>query len=296
VNRHQLECFIAIADSGSFTRAAKALQMAQPSLSQAIASLERDVGAPVFHRLARGVRLSAAGEALLEPARQVIRDFIVARESVDGVRGVIAGRLDIAVIPTMAVEPFARLVGAFRTRHPEVRLRCPDLEAGGGVESAVISGDCELGLAELPTAHRGLVGTELGTQPFQLVLPPGAPAPKRFSLHRFGELALIATPPGTSSRARLDEALAVGGVAAPHIAVETGQREALIGLVLARAGAAFLPEPMAAQAARLGATVVPTAPVVNRRFGLIQRAGPLSPAASAFVAIARAGTEPSTDQ
>jgi DNA-binding transcriptional LysR family regulator len=289
VNRHQLECFVAVADAGSFTRAAAQLRIAQPSLSQAIAGLERDLGTSVFHRIGRGVQLSATGEALLEPARRVIRDFAVAQESVDTVKGLAAGRLDVAVIPTLVIDPFARLVGAFCERYPAVSVRSPDLEVAGSVDAAVASGACEIGVTELPSAQTGLVEVALGTQPFQLVLPPGTRAPKRYPLRRLGELALIATPPGTSSRARLDEALEVGGVLAARIAVETGQREALTGLVLAGAGAAFLPEPMAAQAARLGATVAATLPVVTRRFGLIHRAGPLSPAASAFLAIARDG-------
>lgn len=296
MNRHQLECFLAVADAASFTRAAANLRIAQPSLSQAIAGLERDLGAQVFHRIGRGVRLSAAGEALLEPARQVMRDFAVAQESVNTVKGLAGGRLDVAVIPTLVVEPFVGLVGEFCRSYPAVSVHSPDLDVAGGVEAAVASGACELGVTELPGTSGGLVEVLLGTQPFQLVLPPRTRAPKRFPLRRLGELSLIATPPGTSSRARLDDALAAGGVAAARIAVETGHREALVGLVLAGAGAAFLPEPMAAQAAHFGATVVATTPVVTRRFGLVHRAGPLSPAASAFLAIARAGTRPAIGQ
>ena len=146
------------------------------------------------------------------------------------------------------------------------------------------AGLCEVGLTELPTSEVGLVERRMGEQPFHLALPPGTKGRAAFPLARFGELEFVATPIGTSSRARLDEALSHSKTGRGVIGVETGHRDALVALVLAGAGAAFLPEPMAAQARQLGATVVPTHPVIRRRFGLIHRAAPLSPAALAFVA------------
>jgi DNA-binding transcriptional LysR family regulator len=169
-----------------------------------------------------------------------------------------------------------------------VSICCPELEAGKSVEAAVASGSCEVGLAELPVATKGLVAVELGQQPFHLVLAPGTAAPSRFPLAKLNQLDLVATPPGTSSRARLDEALEHANGEPPQpIKVETGHRDALIALVLAGAGAAFLPEPMAEQAAQLGATVVATTPVIRRRFGVIHRAAPLSPAARAVLVVAK---------
>lgn len=286
MDRRQIEYFLAVADVGGFTRASVELRIAQPTLSQAIAALERELSTPLFHRLGRTVRLTSAGEALLEPARQVLRDFAVARESVAEVRGLAAGRLDIAAIPTLTHE-LSCLLGAYRKMHPAIALCCPELEAGGSVETTVSSGACEVGLTELPTTAVGLVEHEMGQQPFHLALPPGTKGRSAFPLTRFGELEFVATPVGTSSRARLDEAFSHSNDGRHMIAVETGHRDALIALVLAGAGAALLPEPMAAQARQLGATVVPTVPVIRRPFGLIHRTAPLSPAALAFVAGAR---------
>ena len=287
MDRRQLQLFVAVVDHDGFSRAADELGIAQPTLSQAIAALERTTGLQLFHRLGRGVRLTAAGEALLGPARQVLRDFTVAEDSVARVHGLTSGHLDIAAIPTL-VQPLAELVGAFSRRYPGVVVRAPEIEAGSSAEEAVTAGTCELGLTELPPVSEQLLAVELGRQPFHLVLPPGTQAPARFPLARLGRLDFVATPAGTSSRARLDEALAhADPTATPMIRVETGHRDALIALVLAGAGAAFLPEPMADHAQRLGATVVPTTPVVSRRYGLVHRAAPLSPAAEAFVGCAR---------
>lgn len=285
MDRRQLRYFLAVAEAGSLTYAADELRVAQPTLSQAIASLERDVGMPLFERLGRGVRLTSAGEQLVEPAGQVLRDFSVAEESMSAVRGLTGGRLDVATLPTL-VQTVATLVGDFAARYPDVSVRVPELAAGDSVERAVAAGTTELGLTELPCDQADLVALPMGRQDFHLVLPPGTSAPALFPLARLAGLRLVATPPGTSSRAHLDEALARTPASSRRIVVETGQREALVPLVLAGAGAALLPDPLAADARRLGAVVRPTTPRIRRTYGLVHRRGPRSPAAQAFTALA----------
>jgi hypothetical protein len=75
MDARQLEYFLAIVDHDGFGRAAQHLHIAQPSLSQVIAGLERELGVPLFHRIGRGVVLSPAGRELIGPARQVLRDL-----------------------------------------------------------------------------------------------------------------------------------------------------------------------------------------------------------------------------
>src|SRR5437763_4983385 len=86
----QLEYLVAVVDHGGFTRAADALFVAQPSLSQGVRTLEAELGVPLFHRLGRRVELTSAGEALLEPARRMLRDATTARAAVAEVAGVAA--------------------------------------------------------------------------------------------------------------------------------------------------------------------------------------------------------------
>ena len=97
----QLGYVVAVVDHGGFTRAAAAMHVAQPSLSQAIRSLEAELGVALFDRIGRTVRLTAAGRALLPSARQALRDVDSAREAVEAVRGVERGRLDLVSIPTL---------------------------------------------------------------------------------------------------------------------------------------------------------------------------------------------------
>src|SRR4051794_21629472 len=123
MDRRQLEYFLAVVDQHGFTNAAHALHVAQPSLSQAIKSLERELGTDLFVRLGRGIRLTGAGEALVGAARQTVRDFEAAHAAVLSVAGLERGRLDIAAPSTMSADPLAPLLGRFHAAHPGVFLR-----------------------------------------------------------------------------------------------------------------------------------------------------------------------------
>lgn len=105
VDARQLEYFLAVVDHGGFTRAADALHVTQPALSQAVRALERDLGARLFQRAGRGVVLAAAGEALVGPARQVMRALLEARTAVQEVVGLVAGQLNLVVQPARWTSP-----------------------------------------------------------------------------------------------------------------------------------------------------------------------------------------------
>jgi LysR family transcriptional regulator, carnitine catabolism transcriptional activator len=287
----RLRLFLAVVDEGGFTRAAEAEFVSQPSVSQAMRELEADLGTPLFHRVGRGVTLTTAGEALVGPARQTLRDVETARAAVAAVGGLEAGRLDLCALPTLAVDPVAPLTGAFRTAHPGVTVTLADAEGPAEVASLVINGDAEVGITVEHAANDTLRSVALGQQEMLVVLPPGTAIRSRTRALPAEELAnrpIVTTPRGTSTRQLLDEAFEAARVI-PHIAVVTAQREAVLPLVLAGAGASLLPQPVAANAAALGAVVVPMRPRVNRQVVAVHRDSALSPAAAAFLTIAGTG-------
>lgn len=96
--------FLAVVDHDGFGRAAEALHVAQPSLSQAVAGLERDLGVQLFHRIGRGVVLSDAGQELIEPARQVLRDLRVARSAMESLKGLRRGCVELITMPSPGIE------------------------------------------------------------------------------------------------------------------------------------------------------------------------------------------------
>ncbi|GAB2733322.1 LysR substrate-binding domain-containing protein [Salinifilum aidingensis] len=287
MERRELEYFVAIAEHGSFTAAAQALRVAQPSLSHAIGTLEQELGGRLFHRLPQGVRPTAAGEALLEPARQVMRDMRTAGESVRRVVGLSAGRLDIVAQTTLAVDPLADLVGRFLRQHPEVRVQVRDPELGADVASSVRSGECELGMVDSATRVKELESLLLRGREIRAVLPPQwtLSGRSRMGLADLAALDFVTTPEGTATRAIIDNTVGSRGVL-PRVAVETAHQAMIVPLVLAGAGATLLPKSMAEEAERDGAVVRPLHPRVVRSGRLLWRPGPLSPAAGEFVELA----------
>ena len=279
----RLSIFLAVVDHGSFTRAAAACYVSQPGLSQAIRELEAEVGTPLFDRVGRGVRPTAAGEALEAHARQALADVEAGRAAVAAVMGTESGRLALACLPTLASDPAATLVGEFRRAHPGVRV---DLAAADDPEdllSMVRRGTAEIAVTEHRAGGRGVLSTRIGAQDLVAVLPPGdEPPASPLPLRALARRPLVVTPPGTSSRRILEEALGRGRRRL-RIAVETAQRDAIVPLVVGGAGAAVLPASVAATAVAAGAVVARTRPRLVRPVTLIHRAGPLSPAAAAFV-------------
>ncbi|TCP50788.1 DNA-binding transcriptional LysR family regulator [Tamaricihabitans halophyticus] len=288
MERKQLEYFLAIAAHGSFTSAAAALRVAQPSLSYVIRTLEREIGAQLFRRLGRGVVLTHAGTELLAPARQVLSDFAQLRTVAQRVVGLVSGRLDVIAETTLAVEPLPTLVGAFRRQHPGVEIHVADPENPAAVIDGVRRGQCELGLTERGVNTAGLATYDLPEQEVLAVLPPSAPRPENgvLSVAALAELDLVTTPPGTTTRSHVDEVLATVGARA-RIAVETTQRAALVPMVLAGAGATLLPRSLAVEAESGGGIVAALDPPARRRGVLVHAPPPLSPAALAFVEMLR---------
>jgi LysR family transcriptional regulator, carnitine catabolism transcriptional activator len=297
MDERKLRCFLAIVDEGTVTRAAARLHVAQPSLSQTLRALERELGVALFHRAGRGLRLSSAGQALTGPAQEVLVAIDAARAAVGEVSELLRGTLHLAALATLAVDPLAELIGRFRRAHPGIVVRVHEPESTAEVSSLVRDGTCELGLAPLPLRSQNLRTVALGEQELLFVLPPSgrvvdeslravtaSDAPLAAASLR--EIPLVVSPPGTSTRTLLEQALQAVGVT-PRIAVETAAREAIVPLVLAGAGAALLPAPLAREAERRGAIARAARPRIARRIGIVHRDDPLSPAARALVELTR---------
>ena len=155
MNLQQLQYFLAAAEAGSITAAAERLHLAQPSLSEQIRRLEAELGVTLFQRVGRGVVVTEAGAALRPHAEAVLADVEQAREAVVAQRELRGG---IATFGTFGHPVYylgSALVAAFRTRHPNVRVRLVGQNSADVVE-AVRAGELEAGIVALPVDDRGL--------------------------------------------------------------------------------------------------------------------------------------------
>ncbi|MGK5555374.1 LysR family transcriptional regulator [Actinomadura kijaniata] len=281
----QLEYFLAIVDHGGFGRAAAALYVSQPALSQAVRTLERDLGSALFHRVGRRAVLTEAGRALIEPARATVRGLETARARVAAVAELRTGRLDVAAMPSQAVEPLTTMVRAFTGRYPGVSVAIRAAFTARDVVEAVRTGAAELGLLATagPPPDREVVCHRLGEQRFVLVTAPDGPFAGRDAVDR-AELSgqrLIVGQRGTGMRAYVD-GLREHGVAFA-VAAETEHRVSILPLVLAGVGMAVVTESWRGVAERAGARVLDIEPRSALAVALVSRRGELSPAARRFV-------------
>jgi LysR family carnitine catabolism transcriptional activator len=285
VDRRHLEYFLAIVDYAGFTSASHALHVSQPSLSQAIKSLERELGVELFHRTSHGVRLTAAGDSLLGPARQTLREFDAATVAVRNVSRLEAGRLDIVALPGLAADPLVALLADFHRHYPGVEIRI-DEAAAEEIFELVRSGESELALAYAPAATAGLNVVAFEAEEALLALPPDSPEKDGATLPAtyLNDVRLVVS---SGTRLRATAVLAELGVE-PTLAAETAHRDAVIPLVLAGVGAAILPPASAREARERGAVVCHIDPPPMRQVLLAYQRRPLTPAAAAFLETVRA--------
>ncbi|WP_219416179.1 LysR family transcriptional regulator [Pseudonocardia nigra] len=294
---HQVEYFLAVVDHKGITAAATALDLAQPTVSQAVRALERELGVPLFHRIGRGMVLTSAGHSLVGPARRILRDVVAAEGSLLDDAGRPRGRLDIVAMPALAADPVARLVGAFRRRFPAVVVRIGDLRDESATPTLIRDGHCEIVVRHLPMADGGVVDggglavRELGEHEYWLVLPPGSqpPAADPLPLSQLPEIPHVIVPRGSSQAVdEIEQAVSAAGRSiTPSVVLE--HREARLPFVLAGVGASLLERSVAEAAVARGAVVRAVEPRISRAYGLVYDPGALSPAGREFVALAGAG-------
>ncbi|GAA4670892.1 LysR family transcriptional regulator [Amycolatopsis dongchuanensis] len=296
MERRQLEYFVAIVEHGGFTHAAKALRVAQPSLSRAIAKLEHELGVALFHRVGRHAVLSSAGELLADRARLVLRDFDALRAAARAVGDGPVGRVDVAATSSSALEPVISIVARLRQRHPGVLVSTSSAVSAAEVVAMVAQGRCEVGVcgsAERP-AGQGLVAHHLRDEEFLLVAPPGTGAGRDgvVTLRDLTDMRFVVTKPATAVRALFDRlAEAVPGLA---VAAEVGDRSVVLPMVLRGIGAGLMPDGWAELALRAGAEVCRFDPPERLPQWLVHRAGKVTPATRAFLDIALPGADRAT--
>jgi LysR family transcriptional regulator, hydrogen peroxide-inducible genes activator len=169
---HQLRYFVAVAQTGSFSRAAERCHVSQPSLSQQVIKLERRLGRRLFDRLGRRVVLTDAGRLLLDRATAIVAAVEDAQRRVRDADNLEGGRLAVGAIPTIAPYLLPRALKEFVRRHPAVELSVTE-DVTRHLLAATAAGDLDLSLVALPVEDDRLHVEPLLTEPLLLALPPG---------------------------------------------------------------------------------------------------------------------------
>src|SRR5689334_19569157 len=162
-----LRAFIAVADLGSFHRAAKALNLSQPALSRRIQKLEESLGAPLLERSTRHVALTMVGRDFVPKVRRLLDEFETAVLGIGDLGARSGGQISIASVPTGVFYFLPRTIARFSAMFPRVRIRILDIGANEGLE-AVARGDAEFGINFIGASHPDIDFMPLTEDPFVL--------------------------------------------------------------------------------------------------------------------------------
>lgn len=282
----QLTYFLGIIDYGGFGRAAEALHVAQPSLSQSIRTLEKRLGVELFHRTGRKAELTSAGERLVMPARQILRDLDAAQRAVSSVKELDSGTVDIVAMPSPGVEPLTGLIKAFHSRYPGMMLNVDAAFTAAETVEAVRTGTAEIGLlgssGQPQTADLDVV--QLEAQSLVLISPPGTEAAAdTIDRQALDGLRFVISQRGSLMRQLIDSALVHHP--ATSVVAEVAHRTSLLPLVCANVGHTVMPEAWREIAESSGCVVRRILPEVHLDIFVVSRRGELSPGAQALMAL-----------
>ncbi|MHB8563139.1 MAG: LysR family transcriptional regulator [Acidiferrobacteraceae bacterium] len=172
ISTEGLRAFVAVADTGSFSRAGARLHLSQPAVSKRVDGLEQTLGVRVFDRLGKQPRLTPAGEALLERARALIADLDGIGHNMQGARRTLGGTLRFGASYHVGLHRLPPALERFHHHHPQVRLDLQFLDSESGC-AAVERGALEFAAITLPDAARTLELVTVWTDPFAVVVHQG---------------------------------------------------------------------------------------------------------------------------
>jgi LysR family cyn operon transcriptional activator len=232
--RH-LRYFLAVAETSNFTRAAERLKVSQPSISQQIKDLEQALGATLFDRLGKTVRLTQAGAAFRANAEVVLRKVDEACAAALQVEGMASGHLHIGVVPAVCVSWIPEALERFALAHPGVTVSVHE-RPSNEVETEVEAGRLDLGVGVLTYTSRGVDYRRITSVDVAFLAPSRHPFARRESV-RIEELdgaRLILLPESFQLREMVEDSFQ-RAKCRPRVAFELNDIDALLGVV-ARTG------------------------------------------------------------
>lgn len=287
---------VAVAETNSFTRAAERCLVVQSALSHQIARLERELGARLFERTSRRVRLTPAGAAFLPAARQCLDAAERAATEVAAAVGEVRGRLAVGLIPTVAAVDIPGALRDFRRRYPDVRI---SLRVGASEElvEQVRQGAIEVAFLGLPTTARpeGVNARELARDRLVAVVAPDHPLAEEpvVDLRRLSSEVFVDLPAKTAGRAQSDQAFSAAGLSR-DVAFEVTTADFMMARLVGQGlGIAMLPSAYVSQLT--GVTTIEVADAPTRVEYVIWSRDGRTPAATAFLAILDIPAIPGTE-
>jgi LysR family cyn operon transcriptional activator len=274
-----LKYLIAVAEHGNFTRAAEALHVSQPALSQQILQMEERMDAVLLDRSGRTVKVTDAGQAYIAHARRALSELESGRRAIHDVRDLSRGTVRLAMTPTFTAYLIGPLVAAFRAQFPAITVKAFEMSMDT-IAAAIEADEVDLGIAFALARGADIDSLPLFTEQLRVVVADNHPWAGRTSLDvrslEDGELALLSK--NFVTRVHIDDYLQASQVA-PRVAVEVNTISALVEIVRHGKLLTILPEAIAGQLPGLrNLSLAPSPP--PRTVMLLRRKGAYQSAAT----------------
>lgn len=283
--RH-IHYFLAVAQHHSFTRAAAALHVSQPALSQQVRQLEESLGAQLFDRSGRTTRLTDAGEVYLRYARKAAQELEEGKRAIHDVADLSRGALRVAVTPTFTTYLIGPLVQAFHRRYPNITLTLREI-AQERMEALLLADELDVGIAFDQVHAQDIEAQLLLVESLALVVGDAHPlaGQRRVSREALGAESLVLLSGEFATREQIDRYLRQQGVR-PRVAMEANAIGAVIEVVRRTTLSTLLPANLAS--AHTDLTALDLEPLrLQRTAVLLQRKGAYQTAAArAFIEVA----------
>ncbi len=243
----QLEYFQVVAQTEHFTHAAKQLSLSQPALSRAIARLEAELGAPLFERQGRRVRLTRYGRAFLAHADRALQAIAAGKREVRDMTGPEHGVVALAFLKTLGARILPDALSLFHERHPSVHFQLAQNHSLALLD-LLAAGEVDLALFAAPVERPEITWKPVYSEAIFAVVAPDHRLASRESvaLAELAEEPMILLKPGYSMRRVTDELCRRVGFS-PHIAFEGEDAATITGLATAGLGVGFVPALAAAE-------------------------------------------------
>jgi LysR family transcriptional regulator, transcription activator of glutamate synthase operon len=237
-----LRSFVAVAGGATLTEAASAAVMSQPAMTRALQRLEAEMGAPLFDRVGRGLRLNANGEVLLAAARRALVDLDGARQEIDGHRDAGVGIVRLGFLNPLGSWLIPDVLSEYRRRCPQVDF---DLHQDGAdnILESLVEGGLDLLITSADSAHPSVAWEPLFDEELVLVVPSGHRLADHLGPVPLGEVAgetFILFRHGYGLR-RLAESVCAAAGFAPRVGFEGHDLTTLYGLIRAGCGVGVFP-------------------------------------------------------
>ena len=248
----QLEIIRAIADTGSFTAAGEKLHVSQSAISRQILLLEEELGEPVFHRIGRRIRITPAGESLLQLSHRVFQDLQETVSTISEKRDSLSGTIRLVGGMTVCLYVFPTLLAEVRRVHPHLDLK---VTVGSAERSIAMlrSGAGDLGMITLPVEATDLVSVPVLQEELLLITYPAHPLAKKKSIMPadLDKQDFVLFETGSITRRLVEQFFAREGVD-PEVIMETENVEIIKAMVRSGLGISIIPSQAAASDVKAG--------------------------------------------